>query len=196
MKITRIGGKKRVQRRKRRAYSPILDILKREGGILLSNNTLLDFGIGTNTRAIAAIARAARLEKPLGMSEIDIAIENELKTNCTLVLRDGISYPATWEDTSSLELYYCSDGGFFVIREVESLSDGWISSYTVKKNIDDVVEKLNSALEMWADRLAEHSTLEVPGAEESGELAEELRRSKYTREDIEKALANKLTILG
>jgi len=131
--------------------------------------------------------------KPIHYAEI---IESAVEKLCKKVAETETDYPATWEDHSSVKLYWCPSVDRFVV--VDDFSSPGYSEVeiSVYKSARDAVRAYNATISDWIDRLYEHSRLEVPGAEESAERARELRREKLKLKDVMETLRRlKATII-
>jgi len=131
--------------------------------------------------------------KPIHYSEI---IESAVEKLCKKIAEAETDYPATWENNSSVALYYCPSYNGFVV--VSSDYDPTFSrvSITAHRSARDAVRTYNSAISSWIDTLYDHSRLGVPGARESAERARELKREKLKLKDVLEAIKRlKATIL-
>ena len=132
-----------------------------------------------------AEAEGAIVVRPLDYVDY---IESALKSLCKKVEEAETDYPATWEGYSKVELYYCTKPSrAFVVLSSHSDSDFAAVRFNVHRDVRSAVRDFNSTIDRWIDTLYDHSTLEVLGAEESAERAEELKHEKLKiREVLEK----------
>lgn len=112
-------------------------------------------------------------------------IEYAISSLCRKILGREISYPATWENMSSMELYYCtSPKEAFITVSVDSDPDSSFTRFTVDKTPEDAARTWNFNIDTWIDRLMDYASMDVEGAEESEELAKALEDEKITAKDI------------
>lgn len=123
--------------------------------------------------------------RPLDYAEV---VESAVENLCKKIAGTETDYPATWEGFSSVKLYWCPAFNVFVVEETHSDSDFSAVKFHVHKSARDAVRDYNSTISSWIDTLRDHSRLEVPGAEESAERAEELKREKLRVKDLLEAL--------
>ncbi|RLG50032.1 MAG: hypothetical protein DRN90_00215 [Thermoproteota archaeon] len=129
-----------------------------------------------------AEAEGAIVVKPLDLVDY---IESALRSLCKKIAEAETDYPATWENYSSVELYYCTrPSKAFVVLSTDS--DPYFATvrFNVHKNARSAVRDYNSTIDQWRDTLADHSTLDVPGAEESAEIADELKHEKLKIHEV------------
>ncbi|MBW2636198.1 MAG: hypothetical protein JRC86_01505 [Deltaproteobacteria bacterium] len=127
----------------------------------------------------------AIIVRPLDLVDL---VEHALESLCRKIASTDTDYPATWEGYSSVELYYCTRPfRGFVVHETHTDGDFSGVRFNVHKNARSAVRSYNSTIDSWIDTLLDHSTLDVPGAEESEERAEELKHERLkVREVLEK----------
>jgi len=112
-------------------------------------------------------------------------IKSAVERSCEKVAEAETDYPATWEDRSSVELYYCTtpSKGFVVIEEHSGGTWAGERIY-VHDDARSAVRAFNSTIDSWIETLRDHSHLGVPGSRESLERARELKGAKLKLKDV------------